>query len=39
MNAPTSTWKSDVAERFDGIFDSALMDDLLTCGEHMVVPA
>ena len=39
MNAPSSSWKADVAERFDGIFDSALMDDLLTCGEHMVVPA
>ena len=39
MTTPTpSSWHADAKERFTGIFEPALLDHILSVGQHMVVP-
>ena len=39
MTTPTpSSWHADAKERFTGIFEPELLDQILSAGQHMVVP-
>ena len=38
MNVPAAEWHDQARQRFEGIFEDALLDDLIARGHHMRVP-
>lgn len=38
MDTPTSSWQTDARSRFHGIFEDALLDEIIEHGHHMRVP-
>jgi len=38
MDTPTSSWQTDARSRFHGIFEDALLDEVIEHGQHMLVP-
>ena len=39
MTTPATPWHADVRSRFDGIFEGALLEEIIEHGHHMRVPA